>query len=170
MFHYLDFLHVLVELNRLTTPVYEAGSGFILFVWPLHSILLGLFLYYFTILRGVSGAMHKAYVSISGLLISWRDYIFVLHLPEQPFLGLVGKAIFSPFFSRHGYHGWNVPLWFLEGIYPLYTCSAIFIWLNMAQFYLKVFISKLYTCKLFSRDPPRGVQPREDRNKIVDFC
>ena len=95
MFHYLDFLHVLVELNRLTTPVYEAGSGFILFVWPLHSILLGLFLYYFTILRGVSGAMHKA-CFVTGRTIDRMACIIFLALSSAALLGLVGEAGFTP--------------------------------------------------------------------------
>ena len=41
-----------------------------------------------------------------------------------------------------------LPYEFLEGFLPSYTCSAISICSNMAQFSLKVFISKSHPCRV----------------------
>ena len=92
MFHDVDFLHVSVEIDGLTTLGFDAGVGFVFFVWPLWGVLLGLFLDYFTIFRGVSGAMRQACVSRISRLLTWRDSIFFLNFPVRPFSGLVGEA------------------------------------------------------------------------------
>ena len=73
MFHDVDYLHVYVTLYRLDTLGFSTRVGFIFFVWPLWGALLGIFLEYSTITRGVSGAMHQAYVSLTGRLLAWRD-------------------------------------------------------------------------------------------------
>ena len=73
MFHDVYFLHVSIELDGLTTLGFVSGAGFILFVWPLRNVPLGVFLEYFTILRGVSGAMQQACVSCTGHIITLRD-------------------------------------------------------------------------------------------------
>ena len=57
MIHDVGLLDADVELDRLTTFCFASGTVFVIFIWPLHGVLLRLFLKYFTLLRGVSGAM-----------------------------------------------------------------------------------------------------------------
>ena len=80
MFRAVDFLHVFVKLDGLTTLGFSAGAGLIFFVWPLCGLLLGVLLYYFTLLIGVSGSVQQERFSRTGHLLSQRDCIFCLAL------------------------------------------------------------------------------------------
>ena len=53
-------LHLAVELDGLTTLSFASGVGFFLFLWLLCSVLLGVLLEYFSLLRRVTGDMHQA--------------------------------------------------------------------------------------------------------------
>ena len=64
--HAVDILRFSVKLDGLTTLVFASRSGLFVFVWPLCGIVVVLFLCYFAILRGVSGAMQQAYFSPFG--------------------------------------------------------------------------------------------------------
>ena len=88
MFHDVDFLHVVSKLNGLTMLDFPSGVGFILFVWPLCGVLLGVLIYYFTLLRGVSGAMQHSCLSHTGHLLARRDYIFFLALASSVLIGV----------------------------------------------------------------------------------
>ena len=92
MFRAVDFLHVFVKLDGLTTLGFSAGAGLIFFEWPLGGVLLRIFLEYFTLLRGVSRAMQQACFSALVVLLFGETDYFVLNLLSQPFSGLVGKA------------------------------------------------------------------------------
>ena len=59
--HAVYFLHYSVKLDGLTTLDFSTGAG--LFVGPLHGVIAGVLLQYFTILRGVSGDMQQAFFS-----------------------------------------------------------------------------------------------------------
>ena len=66
----VDFLHISAEIDGITTLGLAAIAGFVFFVWPLHGVLLGVFLEYFTLLIGVYGAMQQACVSRTGHIIA----------------------------------------------------------------------------------------------------
>ena len=70
MFHDVNFLYIFTELDGLTSLGFAAGAGFVFFVWPLRGVFLGVFLEYFTILIGVSGAMQQACVICTSCLIT----------------------------------------------------------------------------------------------------
>ena len=95
IFHYVDFLHVSVKLDRLTTLGFSAGAGFVIFVWPLCGVFPGVLLEYFTILILVSGYMHKSCVSCTSHLLTCREYIFCLALASAALLGVGRLGGFS---------------------------------------------------------------------------
>ena len=82
IFHYVDFLHVSVKLDRLTTLGFSAGAGFVIFVWPLCGVFLGVLL-------------DKSCVSCTSHLLTCREYIFCLALASAALLGVGRLGGFS---------------------------------------------------------------------------
>ena len=97
MIHDVGLLYAAIKLNGLTMICFPARSGFILFMWPLCGVIFGVILKYFTLLRGVSGAMQQAYFSALVVLSLKETTLFFLHLPAPPLSGLVGEAASPPF-------------------------------------------------------------------------
>ena len=91
MLHDVLSLEDSVELDGITTPCFSPGAGLIFFVWPQCGSLIGLFLKYFTLLRGVSEVIQQALFICTVCLIAWRDCIFVLCFPARALLVLAGK-------------------------------------------------------------------------------
>ena len=148
MLHDIDFLNVYVKLDGLTMLGFSVGAGFILFVWPLCGVILGVLFEYFKILGGVSGAIKQACVSRTSHIIAQRDYIFCPELSRTALMGVGRRGVF-PYLSFPDMAVMVVilPYDFKGGVYPLYNCLAISIQLNMAQVDLKVSISKSYPCR-----------------------
>ena len=60
IFHGVDLLHCVVELDGFGALVAAAGTGLIVFEWPLHSVLFGVVLKQFSLFGRVPGTMHQA--------------------------------------------------------------------------------------------------------------
>ena len=73
------------------------GASFSLNMWPLRGVLFKVFLQYFALFCRVPGAMQQA-CFLSGRVVAWMAWIFVLRLPAWPVFGLVGKADSHLFF------------------------------------------------------------------------
>ena len=99
MLHDVGFLETAVELYGLTTICFAVGVGLNFFVWPLRGVPIGVFFNCFTIPIGVYEDTQQAYVLHTNHLLVWRDCIFVLRLPAQPFSWLVSEADSLQFIS-----------------------------------------------------------------------
>ena len=66
-------------------------------MWTLCGVLFGVFLEYFTLLKGVSGVVQQACFSALVVCLLKETEFFVLFFPARPFSGLLGKADFYPF-------------------------------------------------------------------------
>ena len=60
MIHNVGLLDAASKINRIATLCSAAGASFIIFLWLLCDVLFGVFLKYFTLLRGLYGAMQQA--------------------------------------------------------------------------------------------------------------
>ena len=78
VFHDIDFLCIFVEVNGFATLKLAAGLVLFIFMDPLCGVLFGVNLNYFTLLIGVSGAMHQACTFSSIWRITQMDFIFCL--------------------------------------------------------------------------------------------
>ena len=92
------FLTSCVDPSKLMVlPRFIAvGAGLFFVVWPLCSILGGVFLEYFAFFCRVPGRMQQPFYP-SIWLIACMACILILSFPSRPFAGLVGEADSSPF-------------------------------------------------------------------------
>ena len=97
MFHDVILLDAPVEPERLTMIFFAAGAGFVIFMGPLHDIIFRIFFEYYTLLKGVLGAMQKDVFSAPVVFLLGETEFFVLRLPVRPLLGLVIEADSPPF-------------------------------------------------------------------------
>ena len=88
MFRDVDFLQVVIKLDGLTTLCFAVEAGLIFFVRQLRVVIIGVFIKYFTLLRGVSRAMKQSCFSRTGRLLACRDFIFCLALASASLLGV----------------------------------------------------------------------------------
>ena len=96
VFHDIGFLFIFFELDGFTMLSFSAGAGFFILTRLLRSIIFGIHLKYFTLLRRMYRDMHHTFLFSTSWRITWMDCIFVLRLPVRPFSGLVGKAASPP--------------------------------------------------------------------------
>ena len=93
-YHGVNILSLNVELDILSALFVAVGAGFLLFMWPLRSVLLGVFLDYFALFRRVPGSMHQACFFI-GRLISWMACVIFLVLASASLLRASWRVVFS---------------------------------------------------------------------------
>ena len=94
VYHGVHLLCLSVELNDLTTIFVASTVGLFVFVWLPYSVLLGIFLEYFTLLCIVPGEMHQAYFVTSRLIARMACIIF-LELASTALPGVGWIGIFS---------------------------------------------------------------------------
>ena len=87
MLHDVGLLDAAVELDGLTTLFFAAGAGFIIFMWLPHGVLLGVFLKYFTLLGGVSGAMQQACFYAPVILSLVENIVLYCTFQSGPYRG-----------------------------------------------------------------------------------
>ena len=92
-YHGVNLLRLNVELEVLSEIFVVSRSVFLLFVWPLHVILLGVFLEYFTIYI-VPGSIHQA-CFFTGRRIVRMVCIFFLALAGVELIGFGWRGGFS---------------------------------------------------------------------------
>ena len=97
MFNDVSLFDAAFKLNRLTMICFVVGAGFIIFMGPLRGVLFRIFFKYFTLLRGVSGAMQQACFSAPVVFLLVDTALLVLHFLSRPFSGLTGEEV-SPTF------------------------------------------------------------------------
>ena len=90
-YHAVYFLHCPVKLDGLTMIFVASGSGF--FVGPLHIVLIGLLLDYFTIFHILYRAMHQA-CFVANWTIAWIACMIILSLDIAALLGVGCQGIF----------------------------------------------------------------------------
>ena len=87
IFHGVDHLSRVVELNGLGTLV-DAGSGFIVLVLMLCGVLLGVLFKYFTLFRRVPGTMQEACLFQTVWRITRLSYIVSIANSSVALLGV----------------------------------------------------------------------------------
>ena len=88
VFHDIDSLFTFHELDGFNTIRFAARARFFILMRTLCGVLFGINLKYFTLLRGVSRAMHNACIFSACQRITFMTWIFCFAPVSVEFLGV----------------------------------------------------------------------------------
>ena len=93
-YHVVNLLRLTVDLDSLSVLFVAAGAGFLLFVVPLHGVLLGLFLEKFSLTHKVPRDMHQS-CSCTGRMITQIACMNLIALSREALLEVGWRGGFS---------------------------------------------------------------------------